>query len=159
MAINAARIADKWAGPLPITDKTHRLIEKAMDERRTEERIEIIKELGNGGNYGAIGSLKDCCHDQDPEILRTAIIGLKNLRSGRAVDVLIDRLRDKGELPGIRQHAAAALAAIRSYHAIQELRTRQTDPDEDSALRFFIGGELDRVQILVNTTPGPAPFN
>jgi hypothetical protein len=159
MAINAARTTDKWAGPLPITDKTHRLIEKAMDERRTEERVEIIKGLGNGGNYGAVGSLIDCCHDQDPEIRRTAIVGLQNLRSGRAVDVLVDRLRDKGELPGIRRHAAAALAAIRSYHAIQELRTRYTDPDEDSALRFFIGGELDRAQTLVSTAPGPVPSN
>jgi HEAT repeat protein len=106
---------------------------------------------------GVVGLLADCCRDLDPEIRRTAIVGLQNLRSGRAVDVLIDRLRDKGELPGIRWHAAAALAAIRSYHAIQELRVRYADPDEDPALRFFISGELDRVQIHVNTAPGPVP--
>ena len=155
--MNATRMADTWFGPLQGADRTSRLIEKIRVERSPEERIQALVELGNSKDYGAVGLLTDCCRDLDPEIRRTAIVGLQNLRSGRGVDVLIDRLRDKGELPGIRRHAAAALAAIRSYHAIQELRIRYTDPDEDSALRFFIGGELDRVQILVNTTPGPVP--
>jgi HEAT repeat protein len=82
---------------------------------------------------------------------------LQNLRSGRAVSVLIDRLRDKDELPETRQHAASALAAIRSYRAIQELRSRYADTDEDSALRFFIGRELDQVHILVSPSGGPVP--
>ena len=157
MAMNAVRMADEWFSPLQKTDRTHRLIEKVMVERSPEERIGALRELGNSGDYGAVGSLIDCCRDQDPEIRRSAIVGLQNLRSGRAVGVLIDRLRDKDELPETRQHAAAALAAIRSYRAMQELRTRFADLEEDRSLRFFIGGELDRVQNLVNATLGPVP--
>ena len=157
MAINAVRMADGWFSPLSKKDRTCRLIEKVMAERSTEERIRAITELGTSGDYGAVGSLIDCCRDQDPEIRRNAIVGLQNLRSGRAVSVLIDRLRDKDELPETRQHAASALAAIRSYHAMQELRIRHADTDEDRALRFFIGSELDRVHILVSATMRPVP--
>ena len=73
------------------------------------------------------------------------------------MSVLIDRLRDKDELPETRQHAASALAAIRSYRAIQELRSRYADTDEDRELRFFIGRELDQVHILVSVSSGSVP--
>jgi hypothetical protein len=157
MALNAVRMADGWFSPLSKKDRTCRLIEKVMAERSTEERIRAITELGTSGDYGAVGSLIDCCRDQDPEIRHRAIVGLQNLRSGRAVSVLIDLLRSKNELPETRQRAAAALASIRSYGAMQELRIRFADVDEDSALRFFIGGELDRVQNLVGATRIPVP--
>jgi HEAT repeat protein len=155
MAINAARMAGEWLSPLSGKDRTSHLIEKISLGRSPEERIPAIRELGNRGDYRAVESLMECCRDQDPEVRRSAIAGLQNLRSGRAVSVLIDRLRDKEELPETRQHAAAALAAIRSFRAMQELRTRYADTGEDSALRFFIGGELDRVQFLVSPPPGP----
>ena len=157
MVMNAARMADKWFSPLPKTDRTTRLIEKITVEKSPEERIAAIKELGNSGNHGAVGSLIDCCQDPDPEIRNSAIMGLQNIRSGRAVGVLINRLLDKNELPETRQHAAAALASIRSYRAMQELRTRYADEAEDRALRSFIGGELDRVQTLVSADSGPFP--
>ena len=110
-------------------------------------RIWAITALGNSGDPRAVRSLIDCCQDQSPEIRLRAIEGLQNLRSGRAVGVLIERLRDKEELPETRQRAAAALATIRSFSAIQELNNLHMDPDEDSALRTFIGRELDRVKI------------
>ncbi|MDD1692159.1 MAG: HEAT repeat domain-containing protein [Methanoregula sp.] len=157
MAVNAVRMADEWFSHRQKTDRTGRLIEKVLADRSTEERMRAITELGSSRDHAAAGLLIDCCHDQDPEIRRSAIIGLQNLRSGRAVSVLIDRLRDKDELRETRQHAASALAAIRSYRAIQELRSRYADTDEDSALRFFIGRELDRVHILVSPSHGPVP--
>ena len=152
MAVYAVRMADEWFSRVQKTDRTGRLIEKVLVERSTEERMRAITELGSSRDHAAAGLLIDCCHDQDPEIRRSAIIGLQNLRSGRAVSVLIDRLRDKDELRETRQHVASALAAIRSYRAIQELRSRYADTDEDRALRFFIGRELDRVQILVSAS-------
>jgi HEAT repeat protein len=155
MAVNAVRMADEWFSPLSKKDRTGRLIEKVMAERSTEERIRAITELGTSGDYSAVGSLIDCCRDQNPEIRHSAIVGLQNLRSGRAVGVLIELLRSKNELPETRQRAAAALAAIRSYGAMQELRIRFADVNEDSALRFFIGRELDRVHILVSASPRP----
>jgi HEAT repeat protein len=157
MGVTAVRMADEWFSRGQRKDTTSRLIEKVMAGRSPEERIRAITELGTSGDYRAVGSLIDCCHDQDPEIRRGAIVGLQRLRSGRAVGVLIDRLRDKDELPETRQHAAAALAAIRSFRAVQELRVRYADTDEDRALRFFIGGELDRVHPLVSAPRGPVP--
>jgi HEAT repeat protein len=153
MAINAVRMADGWFSPLSKKDRTCRLIKKVMAERITEERIRAITELGTSGDHSAIGSLIACCRDHNPEIRHTAIVGLQNLRSGHAVGVLIDILRSKSELPETRQRAAAALAAIRSYGAMQELRTRFADVDEDRALRLFISRELDRVHIPVNASP------
>jgi HEAT repeat protein len=155
MAINAVRMADGWFSPLSKKDRTCRLIEKVMAERSTEERIRAITELGTSGDYSAIGSLIACCHDHNPEIRHSAIEGLQNLRSGHAVGVLIDLLRSKNELPETRKRAAAALAAIRSYGAMQELRIRFADMEEDSALRFFIGRELDRVHIPVSASMRP----
>ena len=155
MAINAARMAGEWFSPLTKKDSTSHLIEKIQLERSPEERIQALKELGNRRDYSAIGSLMNCCHDKDPEIRRSAIVGLQHLRSGRAVSVLVDRLLDKDELPEIRRGAAGALAAIRSYRAVQELRSRYADRDEDRALRLFIGRELDRAQNLVSPAPGP----
>ena len=81
MAVNAVRIADGWFSPLSKKDKTCRLIEKVMAERSTEERIRAITELGTSGDYGAVGSLIDCCRDQDPEIRHRAIVGLQNLKA------------------------------------------------------------------------------
>jgi HEAT repeat protein len=147
MGMIANRMFDEWLSSqqkIGIYD----LIEKAMVERRPNERIRAIIALGNSGDPRAVQSLIDCCQNQNPEIRLRAIEGLQNLRSGRATCALIERLRDKGELPETRQRAAAALATIRSYGAMVELRNRYTDTEEEGALRSFIGGELDRVKIL-----------
>ncbi|MDO8872410.1 MAG: HEAT repeat domain-containing protein [Methanoregula sp.] len=140
-------MVDEWDSSLPKTDGIYSLIEKTMDSRSPKVRIWAITALGNSGDPRAVRSLIDCCQDQSPEIRLRAIEGLQSLRSGRAVDVLIERLRDREELPETRLRAAAALATIRSFGAIRELKNRHVDPDEDGALRTFIGGELDRVKI------------
>jgi len=147
MGMIAVSNVDEWYSSLPKTYRIYRIIETTMDDRNPKERIWALMALGNSRDPRAVRSLIDCCKDQDPEIRLRAIEGLQNLRSGLAVDVLIDRLRDKEELPEIRQRAASALAAIRSYSAMKELRIRNADTDIDGALRSFIGGELDRVQI------------
>ncbi|MDP2796231.1 MAG: HEAT repeat domain-containing protein [Methanoregula sp.] len=147
MGMIADSMVDEWDSSLPKTDGIYSLIEKTMDSRSPKVRIWAITSLGNSGDPRAVRSLIDCCQDQSPEIRLCAIEGLQSLRSGRAVDVLIERLRDKDELPKTRLRAAAALATIRSFGAIRELKNRHADPDEDGALRTFIGGELDRVKI------------
>ena len=147
MGMIADSMVDEWDSSLPKTDGIYSLIEKTMDSRSTKVRIWAITALGNSGDPRAVRSLIDCCQDQNPEIRLHAIEGLHSLRSGRAVSVLIDRLRDKEELPETRQRAAAALATIRSFSAIRELKDRYADTDEDGALRTFINGELDRVKM------------
>ena len=145
MGMITNQMADEWDSSLPTTDGIYCLIEKSMDSRSQKVRIWAITALGNSGDPRAVRSLIDCCQDRDPEIRLRAIEGLQSLRSGRAVSVLIDRLRDKEEQPESRLRAAAALATIRSFGAIRELKNMCADTDEDGALRTFIGGELDRV--------------
>jgi HEAT repeat protein len=147
MGMIANSMIDERESSLLTTDEIYDLIEKTMVGKRPKVRIRAITTLGNSGDPRALRSLIDSCKDQNPEIRRSAIVGLQNMRSSRSVDVLIDRIRDKGELPENRQRAAAALATIRSYSAIQELRNRYGDTDENGSLRTFIGGELNRVQI------------
>ncbi|PKL58443.1 MAG: hypothetical protein CVV34_02290, partial [Methanomicrobiales archaeon HGW-Methanomicrobiales-5] len=141
MSVISDTMSDEWDSALPKTDGIYSLIEKTMDSRSQKVRSWAITALGNSGDPRAVRSLIDCCQDQSPEIRLRAIEGLQSLRSGRAVSVLIDRLRDKEELPETRQRAAAALANIRSFGAIRELRDLLEDPNEESALRSFVGGE------------------
>jgi HEAT repeat protein len=140
-------MVDEWDSSLPKTDGIYRLIEKTMDSRSLKVRIWAITALGNSGDPRAVRSLIDCCQDQSSVIRFLAIKGLQSLKSGRSVEALVDRLRDKDELLETRLRAAAALATIRSFSAIRELRNRHADPDEDGTLRTFIGRELDKVHI------------
>jgi HEAT repeat protein len=140
-------MADEWVSSLPKTDGIYRIIEKSMADRDPEERISAITDLGNSRDPRAVQSLIDCCRDRDPGIRLHAIEGLQSLRSGRSVEVLIERLRDKTELYETRKRAVMALAAIRSTGAIQELKNRVVDSNENGALRSLIVSELERVQI------------
>jgi HEAT repeat protein len=138
---------DGWLSSLPETDGIYRIIEKTRVDRDPEDRISAIMVLGRSKDPRAVQPLIDCCRDKSPEIRFHAIEGLKNLRSGRSVEVLIERLRNKGELYEIRKRAVIALATIRSYGAIQELKNRLVDSNEDGAIRSLIGWELERVHI------------
>ena len=142
MGMIADSMVNEWFSTLPKTDRIYRLIEKSMDDRSSKERMEAVMALGDSGDPRAVQSLIGCCRDQDPEIRHRAIGGLQNLRSGRAVEVLLDRLNDQWECPENRQCATRALAAIRSYGAIAGLRERYTDEDEDPAIRSIIAEEL-----------------
>ncbi len=65
------------------------------------------------------------------------------LKSGRTVEVLIERLRDQNEQGDIRRLAAETLAAIRSTGALLGLREFSADTTEDPALRSYVTGILD----------------
>jgi HEAT repeat protein len=147
MGMIADSMVDEWLSSLPKTDGIYRIIEQTMTDRDIEERILAVIFLGNSKDPRAVQSLIDCCRDRNPEIRLHAIEGLQNLRSGRSVEVLIERLRDKRELFKIRKRTVVALATIRSYGAIQELKNRVVDSNEDGAIRSLIGWELERVHI------------
>lgn len=147
MGMIANSMVDGWRSSLSKTDGSYDVTEKTMMDRDPNERITAIIALGNSKDPRAVPLLIDCCHDRDPKIRLHAIEGLQNLRSGRSVEVLIERLRDKRELHEIRRRAVIALATIRSYGAIQELKNRLVDSNENAALRSLIGGELERVHI------------
>ena len=143
----AERSVDEWFSSLPKTSGIYRLINGTMDDRGEKERIRAVIALGESDDPRAVRPLMDCCADKDPQIRLHATEALLKLRSGRAVLVLVERLRDKNEHLVTRERAAAALAAVRSYTAIEGLRDLYSDTDEDPALRSFVAEELHRIRI------------
>ncbi len=141
------RTADEWHNSLPKTSGVYRLINGTMGDRSKSERIKSVIALGESGDPRAVHPLMDCCSDNDALIRRHATEALLKLRSGRAVRVLIERLKDKNEQLKTRERAAAALAAIRSYSAIQGLRELYSDTDQEPALRSYVAEELHRVRL------------
>jgi HEAT repeat protein len=108
------------------------------------ERLRAVIALGESDDPRAVRPLMDLLSDGDPEIRVCATSALGTLKSGRAVEALIGRLRDRGEQISTRQQAAAALAAIRSTGALRGLKEFIADEDEDPALRSYAGSMLGR---------------
>ncbi len=147
MGMIAERTADEWHNSLPKTGGVYRLINGTMGDRSQQERINAVIALGESDDPRAVHPLMDCCCDTDVMIRWHATEALLKLRSGRSVRVLIERLKDKNEQMKTRQRAAAALAAIRSYSAIEGLRSLYSDTNVDPVLRSFVAEELHRVRI------------
>ncbi|MDD1716189.1 MAG: HEAT repeat domain-containing protein [Methanolinea sp.] len=137
----------QWFSSLLRTGRIYRLIDTALGQGNREERISAIIQLGRSGDPRAVRPLVDCCREGDPAIRRSAIEALGEIGSGRAVDVLIERLDDPGEDPGIRMSAASALATIRNDRALSEVKARVSNPDIDPALRSAIEEMLDRTAV------------
>jgi HEAT repeat protein len=56
-------------------------------------------------------------------------------------------MKDKSEHAGTRHRAVSALAAIRTYSAIEGLRDRIFDVNEDPAIRSCVAEMLGRMRI------------
>jgi HEAT repeat protein len=147
MGMIAERTGDEWFSSLPKTGGIYRLINGTMSDRSPNDRILAVIALGESDDPRAVRPLMDCCCDTDALIRRHATDALFKLRSGRAVRVLIERMKDNNEQLATRERAAAALAAVRSYSAIEGLRDLYSDEDEDPALRSFVAEELQRMRI------------
>ena len=124
----------EWFSALPCTGRIYRLIEEAGDATNTQNRLSAMNILGESGDPRAVRPLAACCSDPDPVIRLHATEALRKLRSGRAVDALVMRLKDKNEQPLTRQRAADALASIRSYSAIEGLNDCSLDAEEELSL-------------------------
>jgi len=142
MAMSLEGSAGEWYSSVPGTDEIYHIIEEAAAEKNPEERIRAVIALGDSGDPRAVRPLVYCCSDSNPVIRRHAVVGLEKLKSARAVDALIERLKDKREEQTTRVRAAAALAAIRSYSAIEGLNERYSDLSEDPVVRAYIAGIL-----------------
>jgi HEAT repeat protein len=147
MGMIAERSGDEWFSSLPKTGGIYGLINRTMSDRSQNERIMAVIALGESDDPRAVRPLMDCCNDADALIRRHATDALSKLKSGRAVHVLIERLKDNREQLATRERAAAALAAVRSYSAIEGLRELYSDEDEDPSLRSFVAEELQRMRI------------
>jgi HEAT repeat protein len=147
MGMIAERSGDEWFSSLPKTGGIYRLINGTMSDRSQNERILALIALGESDDPRAVRPLMDCCSDTDALIRQHATDALFKLKSGRAVRVLIERMKDNHEQLATRERAAAALAAVRSYSAIEGLRDLYSDEDEDPMLRSFVAEELQRMRI------------
>lgn len=134
----------QWFSSLLRTGRIYRLIDTALEQGNREERISAIIQLGRSGDPRAVRPLVDCCSEEDIAIRKSAIDALGETGSGRAVDVLIERLDDPGEDRAVRISAASALGAIRSDRAVSELKVRVSDLTMDPALLSAIADALDR---------------
>jgi HEAT repeat protein len=90
----------------------------------------------------------DLLGDEDGEIRLSATIALGSLKSGRPVDELVGRLRDRSELMVIREQAAVAITAIRSTGALRGLREFILDEDEEPGIRLYAGNLLKDIGFL-----------
>ncbi|MDD1684257.1 MAG: HEAT repeat domain-containing protein [Methanoregula sp.] len=116
-------------------DVVYDFIDTAMQGAGNADRLRAVVALGKSGDPRAVRPLVDLLSDTDPEIRLSAITALGLLKSGRTVDDLLGRLRDRDEKMAIREQAAVALSAIRSTGAVRGLREFAADPDEEPALR------------------------
>jgi hypothetical protein len=134
----------QWFAALERTGRIYRLIDMALEDQRMERRIWAIIQLGESGDPRAVRPLMDCCAEEDPVIRNSAINALGKIGSGRAIDLLVERLDDVKEETRIRINAASALAAIRSERARDELRSRCSREGEDPLLQHAIADVVYR---------------
>lgn len=133
-----------WFDAFPRRGEVYDLAVLAVSGKTTDDRLRAVASLGKSGDPRAIKPLMDLATDPDPAIRAGTIAALGQLKSGRPVEVLIARLRDRAEHHEIRRLAAETLAAIRSTGALRELREFVADEGEDAGLRSYASGLLDQ---------------
>ncbi len=148
MGISLEQQDGEWYNSLPHHGGVYDLIYTAASGSGTTERLSAVVALGKSGDPRAVRPLVNLLGDTDVEIRLAVTTALGRLKSGRPVDELIERMRDKGEQNVIREQAALALAAIRSTGALRGLRECVEDEDEDPALRQFTGNLLKDIATL-----------
>jgi HEAT repeat protein len=136
-----------WRGRGLTTRELYRLIDETQDTKGKKERIGAVIEMGECGDPRVVTPLIECCRDSDAEVRRYATEALHKLRSGRAVHILLERLRDRSEQMTTRRRAAAALALIRTYSAIDGLKDLLADSGEDEVIRIYVSDVMGKAGI------------
>jgi HEAT repeat protein len=122
---------ESFAGRGIVYDLAH----VALNATDAAERERAVVALGKSNDPRAVRPLVVLLKDEDPNIRLGAIDALGQIRSGRSVDDLIGKLKDKNEDIAIRRRVVFALAAIRSTGAVRGLVEFVADEDEDAGLR------------------------
>jgi HEAT repeat protein len=136
-----------WDASLAGRGLLYDLVYAAMNRSAAAERVNAVVALGKSEDPRAVRPLADLLGDADPEVRLSATTALGHLKSGRPVDDLIVRLRDRGEQLNIREQAAMALSAIRSTGAIRELWDFAADRDEEPSLRLYVENLLRDISL------------
>ena len=142
MGISLEQQDGEWYQSLPHNGGVYDLIYTAVSGTGTADRLRAVVALGKSGDPRAVRPLADLLGDTEGEIRLAAITALGSLRSGRPVDELIGKMRDRNEDTTIREQAAVALTTIRSTGALRGLREFVADEDEDPNLRSYAGNLL-----------------
>jgi HEAT repeat protein len=142
MEIRLEQQNGEWYNSFPCRGGVYDLIYAAVSAPGSADRVRAVVALGKSGDPRAVRPLVDLLGDTDKEIRLAATTALGTLKSGRPVDELIERLRDRNEEMAIREQAAVALNAIRSTGALYGLREYIEDDDEDPVLRSYAGNLL-----------------
>jgi HEAT repeat protein len=143
MDLSVEKSEGEWYNSLPRKGAIYDLAYAAVSGTDRDGRLRAVVALGKSGDPRAVRPLMDLAADSDPAIRSSVICALGCLKSGRSVEVLIGCLRDRVEQAGIRQEAAAALAAIRSTGAIRGLKEFAADEGEDPLIRSAVKDVLD----------------
>jgi HEAT repeats len=145
MGLSIERNESGYEGSLLRRDVVYDFIDTAVHGAGTAERLRAVGALGKSGDPRAVRPLVDLLSDTDPEIRLSATTALGLLKSGRPVDDLLLRLRDREEQMATREQAAVALSSIRSTGALRGLREFAADNGEEPALRAYADTLLKRI--------------
>jgi HEAT repeat protein len=148
MEISLEQRDGEWYNSFPQSGGVYDLIYTAVSGTGTADRLRAVIALGKSGDPRAVRPLVDLLGDPDTEIRLSATTALGNLKSGRPVDELIERLRAQSEEMVIREQAAVALTAIRSTGALRGLREFIADEDENPVLRAYAENLLKDISTL-----------
>lgn len=148
MEISLEKQEGEWYNSFPYRGEIYDLIYTALSGTVTADRLQAVVALGKSGDPRAVRPLVDLLGDEEEEIRLSAITALGSLKSGRPVDELVIRLRDRNELMVIREQAAVALIAIRSTGALRGLREFTLGEGEDPALRSYTRNLLKGIGFL-----------
>ena len=135
MVLSIERNGSGWNESVAGRSVVYDLADAALHASATADRLRAVESLGRTDDPRAVRPLMDLLEDTDPAIRLAATTELGRLKSGRPVDDLIGRLRDRGEQDATRRQAIVSLAAIRSTGALRGLKEFAADEDEDSGLR------------------------
>ncbi|MDP2796911.1 MAG: HEAT repeat domain-containing protein [Methanoregula sp.] len=145
MGLSLEKQDGEWYNSLPHKGAVYDLVYAAASGTDATRRLRAVVTLGKSDDPRAVRPLMELLSDADPEIRLSATTALGQLKSGRPVDELIGRLRDRSEKTATREQAVIALTAIRSTGALRGLREFVADEDEDPALRSYANSLLNSV--------------
>jgi len=146
MGLSLEKNDGEWYNSLPHKGAVYDLVYAAMSGADAAGRLRAVIALGKSDDPRAVRPLMDLLSDANPEIRLSATTALGHLKSGRPVDELIGRLRDRSEQTATREQAAVALSAIRSTGALRGLREFVADEEEDPELRSSANSLLNSVR-------------
>ncbi len=142
MGISLEQRDAEWYETFPHSGGVYDLINAAVYGENNRDRFRAVVALGRSGDPRAVRPLVDLLTDPDREIRLSAVRALGAIKSGRPVEEIVERLRDRDEESVVRREAAVALASIRSTGALRGLREFAADDSEEETLRSFSGDLL-----------------